>query len=143
MSSYAEFLSLNANSHFPNNIEGYWRPAMMKPEDIEMGREGQMKSWEYPWPVIFSPEGFNKVLFIEKLEAMERSENTSKTLYRGISPHRLLQNQMNGNAEFENGGWRWPQGYKSYIELGVPPSRAFYKFVTGIECESLPKYRYK
>lgn len=132
-----KFEELNANSSFPKNVEGYWRPAEKKSNDVFGSNQ---EHWDYPWPVVMDCHGYDKNLFIILLKEMEESPFTRRVAYRGISMHRLKKGEHAGSEEFQRNGWTWPAGYMSYIEMGVPPSQAFYEFVTCMKCESLPTY---
>ena len=108
-------------------IEGYWRLSETRYENPSL-----------PFPVIFRPHGFNRKLFLAMLDTVE--DLASVTQYKGVSVSRLTC-ESNGSKEFMHGGWRWPKGYRHYIENGVPPSQAFYNFVMGGELLTLPDYR--
>lgn len=143
---YMAFMAANSKSAFPANTEGYWRKRLeLPPESNSMvcGKPfmewSQNKDWAYPFPVVYEPEGYDKNLFLALLREMEDSPFTTKVVYRGIS-HSRLTGEAIGNCEFERDGWKWPQGYSHYIEAGVPPSRAFYRFVTTQDVPSLPTY---
>lgn len=93
-----------------------------------------------PWPVIFEVEGYDKDAFNHKLTLLQQlNPNLTTKMYRGVSLNRLT-GEFNGNAEYELGGWVWPAGYIAYICMGVPPSRAFYEFVMGVDLPTLPTY---
>ena len=143
----AEFIELNTGHYFPDGIEGYWRPGKELPSAYhgELYNKPflywqQNKIWQYPFPVVYEPEGYDKNLFLIFLRELQESPYTKKVPYRGYSKNRLT-GESNGNVEYERDDWKWPQGYINYIEAGVPPSRAFYKFVTGLDCRELPPYR--
>lgn len=143
---FADWLAANENSAFPPNIEGYWRPALELPAEASAMQAGKdffywdhNKIWKFPFPVVYMPEAYNQHLFLLLLEEMEKSPFTKKTAYRGYSKHRLT-GESNGNSTYEREDWSWPEGYINYIKLGVPPSRAFYKFITTVDCPELPSY---
>lgn len=129
---HVQYNQLNKGCKFPDFIEGYWRAHAHERASYETDEQAN-----YPWPVPMFVEGFEPDAFLKKLKLLEKVAD--KKEYRGVSKHRLTD-EMNGNAEFSFNGWRWPQGYKAYIEKGVPPSRAFYKFVMNEELEALPTY---
>lgn len=136
MTPLEQWMAANEHSAFPPNIEGYWRTTLeVKPPPNIFVQEQKA----LPFPVVYQPEGYDKVLFVVLLREMEKSPFTKSVAYRGISMNRLT-GEMNGNREYERGGWKWPQGYINYMELDVPPSRAFYKFITTLDCPSLPTY---
>lgn len=134
---YTEF---NAASAFPEKVEGYWRVSGVLTTEPRSSYEAEQA--KYPWPVPFQtpPEGYDQDYFLDRLLALEAHEETKVVAYRGSSPHRLDDGKNNGNSEFERDGWHWPAGYRNYIKLGVPPSRAFYQFVTGNDLDTLPTY---
>jgi hypothetical protein len=136
---YAEFVEVNGEHAFPIGIEGYWRPGRDIPEGEDWSSDTKRATWHCPWPVIYEPEGYEHDRFIVLLKEMEASPFTTSIQYRGFSLHRLT-GEINGSREFERDGWKWPEGYLNYIKMGVPPSRAFYRFVTSIDLYSLPKY---
>ncbi len=119
---------LNADSKALPNVEGYWRKKEIDNDPL-------------PWPVSFEVQGYDADYFIQALTEIEGKESCKRVVYRGISQHRWngAATPM-GNCEFEYEGWRWPGGFKSYLALNVPPSQAFYKFITGKELHTLPTY---
>lgn len=69
--------------------------------------------------------------FVQCLQKLE--VNLQPVAYRGSSRCRLC-GQRNGNEEFNSSGWKWPSGYRHYIEdHNVRPSLAFQEFVLGRE----------
>lgn len=110
---------------FPEGVEGYWRRTEEKDET------------SLPFPVIQSVAGYDQNEFVETLLLLE--EKADKLNYRGWSMHRLT-NKPNGSAELMLDGWSWPEGYKHYISMGVPPSRKFYAFVMKRENKNLPDF---
>lgn len=148
MTPLEQWMAANEHSAFPPNIEGYWRPALELPlqargkeagEDFFYWKHNQC--WKLPFPVVCTPSAdYDKEAFLQVLFAALRDPATKSVAYRGFSMHRLLKNRANGSRELERGDWKWPIGYLHYIEMGVPPSRAFYKFLTGIDDPVLPTY---
>lgn len=124
-----EFDRLNTGCSFPENVEGYWRQR----------RECSMDRIRLPWPVPFEVEGYNKYEFVGKLIEKQMDNRVEVISYRGWSINRLTGRE-NGSTEYKLDGWHWPVGYVSYLIAGVPPSRAFYEFVTGEDIPSLPDY---
>lgn len=131
--SREEYERLNAGCRFPDKIEGYWR------QDKDASDIGIKERLHLPWPVPFEVEGYNMEEFIGRLVMKQMDSRIKVERYRGISMHRLTGNH-NGNSEFELEGWKWPTGYVAYLTMGVPPSRAFYKFVTHEDLPTLPTY---
>lgn len=143
--AFQRFHELNAESKFPTRVEGYWRRhAVIPPKDnfpgANMRHYVNTMGAEFPWPVPMEIEGFDVQDFINKLvDIEEREGGAEKVLYRGFSICRLTGENL-GNAEFEFRGWKWPDGLVHYIRMGVPPSAAFYHFITGMELNTLPNY---
>ncbi|MEG0869483.1 MAG: hypothetical protein RSD49_06570 [Hafnia sp.] len=133
------YQTANRHAAFPIAVEGYWRPGPEAPAEGALSGVDSNSERNYPWPVIFEPKGYEKTVFIALLKEMEASPFTERVLFRGISMNRLT-NEPNGCAEYSRDGWTWPEGYLNYIKLGVPPSRAFYQFVTCIDLDTLPDY---
>lgn len=130
----AEFLDANIDSKFPPGVEGYWRRQKELPQ-----RNADAES-PLPWPVVYYDiDGYDMTLFLSCLKKLEDNPSVTVHNYRGVSINRL-NGRMNGSREYEYRGWRWPEGYRNYINMGVPPSRAFHKFVTGIYLPNLPSY---
>lgn len=139
----ANFLEANIDSKFPKGIEGHWRSQKDVPsqENViaskRLAREPESEP-SLPWPVAyFDIDGYDILFFLSKLAMKEKTAELHN--YRGFSIHRLT-GKVNGIGEYESSGWRWPEGYRSYIEMGVPPSRAFHRFITGIDIVGLPRY---
>ncbi|MNR21039.1 hypothetical protein D3C85_1379150 [compost metagenome] len=129
------FMELNGEGiAFPPQIEGYWRQYAVPPFS---DRPFPMAADKYPWPVPMESEGFHKEGFLRQLRFIQ--DQAQCVTYRGFSRHRL-SGGMNGSAEYEHEGWKWPEGYASYVEMGVPPSQAFYEFVMGLPLLTLPTY---
>lgn len=127
-SGFSEYHNLNEGCAFPKHVEGYWRQHKENTSDECL-----------PWPVAFDVEGYDKIAFIGKLTLLQLSSDVKRNTYRGMSTNRLT-GESNGNAEYELDGWAWPEGYIAYLALGIPPSRAFYKFVMGVDLLTLPTY---
>lgn len=116
------FQELNSGKVFPKNVFGYWRP-------------GVKKSGRLPFPVALQVRGYDKEKFIKKLKSVQSS--SKKTVYKGTAPNRWTGGNA-GASEYSKDGWRWPVAALTYIKAGVPPSKAFYKFITGRSLASLP-----
>lgn len=119
----------NTDCYFPDHIEGYWRK---QPEKDETG---------LPFPVINKDviDGYSQEQFLAALRAKELEGEDSKLLCKGFSICRLT-GEANGSAEYSMEGWKWPAGYKSYIEKGVLPSADFYAFIMGERLDGLVSY---
>lgn len=119
----------NTGCYFPDHIEGYWR---QQPEKDESG---------LPFPVISKDgvDGYSKEQFLTALHDKEREGEDSKLLCKGSSICRLT-GEANSSAEYSMEGWKWPAGYKSYIEKGVLPSADFYAFIMGAWLDGLISY---
>jgi hypothetical protein len=95
-------------------IEGYWY-SKYEPK--------------YPSPVANDEPWEGKAEFLEKLT--QKESRTPVDRYKGWSNCRLC-NKNNGSTEFKTSNWRWPEGYKHYIEdHNVKPSDEFYQFIMG------------
>lgn len=119
------FAELNDGTAFPPKIEGFWRSNFKTIKG-------------YPWPVPMSVPGYNRAAFVKALQAAQLKASTG-TGGRGLSPHRWT-GEGNFNSEYMYKGWKFPGGYITYIRQGVPPSRAFYKLITGEDNPNLPTY---
>lgn len=118
--------ALNEGFAFPKMKEGFWR-AKFKPKRGDI----------FPFPVKMSVAGYNRKSFVAQLEETESKLRGHP--FSGMSPHRWT-GKNNGISEFRYKGWKWPQGYITYIRQGVPPSREFYKVITGEDNANLPTY---
>lgn len=118
------FKRINGKSKKLPNIEGYWRSTFKTNGGL-------------PFPVPMAVEGYSKGEFLKALRAKQRA--AKHTGYHGYSPHRWT-NSPNMSGEYKLGKWAWPEGYETYVKAGVPPSRAFYKFITGNTNSKLPTY---
>lgn len=110
---------------FPEGVEGYWR------------RTEEKDDTGLPFPVIQDVESYDRSAFMEVLQLLE--DKADRQHYRGWSMHRLT-NKPNGSIEFTLNDWSWPEGYKYYILMGVPPSQKFYAFVMKQENKNLPDF---
>ena len=119
------FSTMNAGCRFPEFKEGNWRRTL-QPYDSSL-----------PWPVAIEVAGYDKFAFIGRLYLVQR--NIKPTLYRGLTAN-LWTGKVEGMSTYSDGVWEWPGDFISYLEFGVPPSRAFYKHITGTDLESLPEY---
>jgi hypothetical protein len=98
--------------------EGYWRTG-----------KGSM----LPRPVALAKPWLGKKRFLAALEELEKQ--ATEIHFKGVSLCRLCD-CSNGAAEMQSGGWKWPSGYRHYIEEhNVRPSLAFMEFVLGERVE--------
>jgi len=96
-------------------IEGYWAKG---PNDTIS---------TYPWPVESDTPMINKDDFLRRLSVVETK--ALRESYRGISMCRCC-GKMNGNAEYEFGGYQWPAGFRHYIEVhNIRPTSAFEQMI--------------
>ncbi len=97
-----------------------------------MNKEGfwwSVREPNLPFPES-KPRWSKKKKFLDALSVLEAK--ATRNLYRGISRCRLC-GEANGNAEFTNKNWTWPQGYRHYIDdHDVRPSREFRQYVFEI-----------
>lgn len=135
---HTEFLKVNFRCAFPKFVEGYWRKAeRVDKEALQWRSQVERNESRLPWPVVLEIAGYDKEDFIARLDELQA--HAQKELYRGITVSRLTGEPL-GNAEYELNEWTWPGDYIHYLKAGVPPSRAFYKFVTDRDLDTLPKY---
>jgi hypothetical protein len=93
-------------------IEGYWYSA---------------DEPQYPKPVAHLRPSPTQAVFLEKLTKLE--SKAQKRHFKGWSNCRLCK-KPNGSSEFTLKGWRWPEGYRHYIQdHNVRPSPEFKDFV--------------
>lgn len=117
------FKEANTGLYFPKGVEGYWRPTIKSKEKL-------------PFPVAFKPSGYDKEEF---LSALRKAERRAKfTSQKGFARHRWTR-EPNKTGEYSLSKWKWPEGYVTYIENGVPPSRSFFQFIMKQDLETLPE----
>lgn len=129
------FNELNEGCSFPENIEGYWR------DNVDRTSEGD----SLPFPIAMPVPGYDRRTFYNQLMDFEDTNTrASGRSGRGRSPDRWTGELIPGAGELvpRRGAkkFSWPIAYSSYIKRGVPPSRAFYKFITGEDNPNLPTY---
>lgn len=128
------FDAINKSQHkFPDKKDpkwsfsafGFWRPTI---KDTKV---------KFPFPVAMKVRGYNKTEFVKRLEAKEK--RMKPRMFGGHSRHRWT-GEKNGAREYidEKNKMRWPSGTITYLKQGVPPSRAFYKYMTGKDLPNLP-----
>lgn len=106
-----------------DKVEGYWANQFHP---------------EYPMPVAQDEPWEGQAKFLEALSALEG--NAKVLHYKGFSHCRVCE-CINGSREYEHGGWRWPAGFRHYIEAhNVEPTPEFRAF---IEAESPPLHHQK
>jgi hypothetical protein len=125
MSGVEWFEAINGRSKAKSHIEGYWRPEF----NAAMG--------SLPFPIIMDVKGYDKAAFLAAYDGKVRESR--QTAQKGFSRNRWTGGN-NGDVECHLGAWIWPKGLRVYFSAGVPPSSAFYKFVTGKTLPSLPLY---
>ena len=119
------FEKINGKSKALPFVEGFWRDTYAS------------KVNGLPFPVPMSVKGYSWAKFKPMLEDFQDHSQTQPG--RGTSPHRWT-GKPNGGNTYMRGKWKWPSGLTSYFSKGVPPSRAFYLFVTGEDNTYLPTY---
>lgn len=120
--SKALFKELNAGKAFPRKVFGYWRPSI--------SARGKM-----PFPVAMDVRGYDKADFLRQLTIKQREARLTHD--KGTAHNRWTGGNA-GSGEYSLLGWRWPQGARTYLRAGVPPSKEFYKFITGRSLAGLP-----
>lgn len=100
------------------------------PTSKDEKREGFWRSQEepdLPMPMARSKPMGDKGEFLCNLQL--KQDGARESAYRGFSVCRICR-KPNGNEEYAGGGWRWPQGYRHYIEEhNVQPSPEFFDFI--------------
>lgn len=100
------------------NEEGFWRGSEESNVDLPFPQAN-----EEPW------EG--QADFLNKLDALESRLREGKhyRTYRGLSMCRLCGNR-NGSQTYVFMDWRWPSGFRHYIDAhNVEPTPEFKAFV--------------
>ena len=119
------FDKINGKSKALATTEGYWRQRFDK------------EASSLPFPVPLKVPGYS---WSEFKNALAKAQTQAKLeTSKGTSPNRWAGSE-NGAKEYSLGKWRWPAGVTYYFSRGVPPSRAFYKFITGKDNPKLPTY---
>jgi len=122
----AVFDYLNKGCYWEEGQEGFWRAGGLREVTNKL-----------PFPVKMVCPGYRRAEF---LQALDRVQSRLKPkVFRGYSPNRWT-GEFNGSAEYQVDGWKWPEGYRTYLEAGVLPSREFYKFITGQDVPGLPSF---
>lgn len=111
----------NDGRFFPENVEGYWRPTIKSKEKL-------------PFPIAFKPTGYDKDEFLAALNKIQKRANYRRD--KGFSRHRWTK-EPNKAGEYSLSRWKWPEGYITYIEDGVPPSRKFFNFIMKRDLDTL------
>lgn len=122
----AVFDYLNKGCYWEEGQEGFWRSGGLREVTNTL-----------PFPVKMICAGYRRAEF---LEALDRVQSRLKPkVFRGYSPNRWT-GEFNGSAEYQVDGWKWPEGYRTYLAAGVLPSREFYNFITGRYLKALPSF---
>lgn len=117
---------LNARSKSMVKVFGYWRATPSKGKGT------------LPFPVAFPVKGYSWIKFKPKLSSWLKGAR--KTEYKGTALNRWSGRNA-GATEYSRNGWRVPAGVIPYLSAGVPPTKEFYKEVTGRTLASLPDAR--
>lgn len=129
------FNELNEGCSFPENVEGYWRNSVDRASEDD----------SLPFPIAMPVAGYNRRTFYSQLMDYEDvNARISGRAGRGRSPDRWTGELIPGAGELvsrkDGKRFSWPIAYSTYVKRGVPPSRAFYKFITGEDNPNLPTY---
>lgn len=122
----AVFDHLNKGCVWEEGQAGFWRETTLRTVTDKL-----------PFPVKTLCRGYRRAEFLEALDNVQ-SKLTPK-VFRGMSPHRWT-GEFNGCGEYQVDGWKWPEGYRTYLADGVLPSREFYNFITGKDLKGLPSF---
>lgn len=122
----AQFDFLNKGCWTEDQTAGFWRERGERTEKDHL-----------PFPVIGVCAGYQRAEFLFFLDRVQ--SRLKPKVFRGMSPHRWT-GEFNGSAEYQVDGWKWPEGYRTYIQAGVLPSREFHHFITGRHVKGLPSF---
>lgn len=122
----AVFDHLNKDCFWKEGEAGFWRANGPRTANDTL-----------PFPVKTTCAGYNRAEFLKALAATEAK--LQPKVFRGMSKHRWT-GEFNGCAEYQVHGWKWPEGYRTYLEAGVLPCRKFYHFITGKDLKGLPSF---
>lgn len=92
----------------------------------------------FPKPVPHEKPWKGKGRFLKALSKIERKadDTARRNATKGWSNCRCC-GCKNGGTTFEYQGWRWPDGFRHYVEKhNVRPSLAFQEFVLGTYLET-------
>ena len=124
---------LNKGCRFPPDGAGYWRATA-----LPLPTPGDIGAWGHPFPVINTAQGYKRMDFVKALRKLQDGPEVEKNVFRG-----LAINPWTGKsrtlATYRLGNWTWRDDYIDFLELGVLPTREFYKIVTGKTLETLPE----
>lgn len=108
----------------------------MLQQNTTISREGFWKTGRgsmLPTPLPLGKPWVGRRRFLQALENIQRRSVLHH--YKGWSNCRIC-GCRNGSGEYQNDGWRWPQGYQHYVEdHNVKPSLAFLEFILGEKVE--------
>lgn len=125
-SGKAQFDFLNKGCWTPDQTAGFWR------------ERGERSAKDHlPFPVIGVCAGYQRAEFLACLDRVQ--SRLKPKVFRGMSPHRWT-GEFNGSAEYQVDGWKWPEGYRTYLQAGVLPTREFHHFITGRYIAALPSF---
>lgn len=95
-------------------IEGYWYSELHK---------------EFPMPVPNVLSKYEAELIYDLIKKTEYYAR--KEFYKGFANSRIEKSVWVGSAEFEKGGWIWPEGFAEHYVLKhrVKPTDDFLKFI--------------
>lgn len=122
----AVFDHLNKGCVWEEGQAGFWRAGGLREVTNNL-----------PFPVKTICVGYRRAEFLEALDNVQ--SKVKPKVFRGMSPHRWT-GEFNGCAEYQIDGWKWPEGYRTYLAAGVLPSREFYHFITGKVLKGLPSF---
>jgi len=122
---------LNLFARFPPDSAGLFRTtALPLPKEADIG------AWTYPFPVITTAIGYKRMDFVKAVRKLQDSPEVEKNVYRTI-----YIDPWTGKSKtlcmYKLGNWTWRDDYIDYLELGVLPTREFYKMVTGKTLDTL------
>lgn len=122
----AVFDHLNKGCVWEEGQAGFWRETTLRTVTDKL-----------PFPVKTLCRGYRRAEFLEALDNVQ--SKLLPKVFRGMSPHRWT-GEFNGCGEYQVDGWKWPEGYRTYLADGVLPSREFYNFITGKDLKGLPSF---
>lgn len=123
---------LNIGCYQAPKAAGFWRESAPFSE-----KDRYPAGQRLPFPVKLKLETFDLDAFLKQLSKIESKAQSAH--YKGWSTNRW-DGSRNGSSEFKYKGWRWPAGYRTYIERGVLPSKTFFKFIMGFDLEGLQAF---
>ena len=131
-SGMATYCKLNIGCAQQPKTAGFWR----ENEKIKEGDRYPVGSL-LPFPVMLKLEAYHLDEFLTQLSKIERKARSKR--FKGWSTNRW-DGSSNGSSEFNYKGWRWPAGYRTYLEGGLLPSKTFFKFIMGYDLPGLQQF---